>query len=72
MKKDQFNFLKEGNEKIGTIICQLWTETHKNCHGCQSEKACREYLERVSKYTAAVLIERGDMTMEEAERLEEI
>jgi positive regulator of sigma E activity len=65
-----FDFLKEGTEKMGRMTCKLWKETHENCSGCESEKACKEFVTRAMQHTTAVLIESKEMTLDEAEVLE--
>ena len=57
-----FESLKgELETKIGTPSCKLWNETHKNCEGCPSYKACKEYLVRIAQYTQTELIASGDL-----------
>ena len=69
----KFEFLK-GNLQapIDSLECKVHYFTHPNCEDCKYELGCKEFLQRVLKFTAMVLIERKEMTVEQAEALEEV
>ena len=47
--------------EMGSLKCKLHNETHKNCEGCPSHDACKEYVSRFGQYVTAELKESGDL-----------